>query len=122
MKIRIFIILALVTALSLQVGCASLMLKNLRSKIPAGHADTLTGDLHIIGGWGGKISGTNINSTGNGHLSADEYSESFDVPWIGHSLKLTGTSIGKKKLQVEPTEESAKPTSETDAVPPVVVP
>ena len=106
---KITIIIALLAALCLQFGCAAAQLDKLRKKIPAGHADTLSGNVTTLGGWGGTIAGKNIDSDGRGHISADEYSESVNTPWATYSLNLTGSSIGKKKLQVKPAAETDKP-------------
>lgn len=107
MKKTIFLI-ALATAL-FSSGCVATQVEKLRKKIPAGHADTLKASVTTVGGWGGSITGKNIESDGKGHLSADEYSESINSPWATYQVDLTGTSIGKKRVVVKPAEETETP-------------
>lgn len=97
--------LTLLIAVLLLQGCAATQIDKLRNKIPAGHADSITGTVTIIGGWGGKITAKNVDSEGRGRLSADEYSETVNTPWVSTDLTLTGASIGKK-LQVKPAVET----------------
>ena len=99
----------LITVVALQSGCIATQVEKLRTKIPAGHADTLNAKVTTLGGWGGMITGKNIDSDGKGHLSADEYSESITTPWVTTTVDLTGSSIGKPKLQVKPAAEVVKP-------------
>lgn len=103
-------------------GCGSTAVEKLRLKIPAGHADTLNATVTTLGGWGGSITGKNIDSTGGGHISADEYSETVNTPWASYHLNLTVSSIGepagvvygpKMKLKTKPAKETAAPVTET---------
>lgn len=103
MKILIIAVLLLA-----QTGCVATQLEKVRKKIPAGHADTMSATVTIIGGWGGKITAKNLDSDGRGHLSADEYTETTSTPWVTSNIDLTGSSIGKAKLQVKPASEDAK--------------
>lgn len=107
MKTRILIPVLIIALLGLS-GCAATQIEKLRKKIPAGHADSLTGTVTIIGGWGGKITAKNLDSDGKGHLSADEYTETTSTPWVTSNIDLTGSSIGKPKLQVKPAVEDVK--------------
>lgn len=102
---RIHTIILAVCLLGL-TGCAATQIEKLRKKIPAGHADELSATVTTIGGWGGKITAKNLDSDGKGRLSADEYTETVSTPWVTTNIDLTGSSIGKKKLEVKPASET----------------
>jgi hypothetical protein len=86
-------------------GCAAAQLDKLRKKIPSGYADTLNAKIVTLGGWGGGITGKNIESNGRGSLTADEYSEYVSTPWLTYSVDMTGSGIGKKKVVAQPESE-----------------
>lgn len=86
-------------------GCAATAVESARKKIPAGSAGTLNVTVTTLGGWGGKLTGKNITSDGKGHLTADEYSETVNSPWVSTDIALTDASIGKAKLVVKPAAE-----------------
>lgn len=98
-------------ALSL-TGCAATQVEKLRKRIPAGYAENLNAKITTLGGWGGAISGKNIESDGKGRLSADEYSETVNSPWVTLTIDLTGAGIGKKKLQTKPAKENEVSTED----------
>lgn len=86
-------------------GCAATQVEKLRKKIPAGYADVLNAKITTLGGWGGGISGKNIESDGKGRISADEYSETVSSPWVTYSIDLNGVGIGKKRIATKPAAE-----------------
>lgn len=88
-----------------QTGCATTQINNLRKKIPAGYAETLNARVTTLGGWGGAITGKNIESNGRGSITADEYTEDVATPWVTYSVSMTGSGIGKKKVIVKPDPE-----------------
>lgn len=98
-------ILILFCALIALSGCAGTQIEKLRKKIPAGYSDTLNAKVTTLGGWGGSITGKNIDSDGRGHITADEYSEHVSTPWVTYDVDLTGSGIGKKRIATKPAEE-----------------
>lgn len=90
----------------LSSGCVATQVQKLRNKIPAGHAESLTASVTTLGGWGGTITGKNIESEGHGRLSADEYSETVNSPWATYHIDLTGAAIGKRKVEVKPADDA----------------
>lgn len=86
-------------------GCAAAQLDKLRKKIPAGYADSLNAKIVTMGGWGGGISGKNIESNGRGSITADEYTEHVSTPWVSYDISMTGSGIGKKKVVAQPESE-----------------
>lgn len=78
-------------------GCAGLMLKNLREKIPVGYADTIAGHVSAAVGGGAGFEGKNVVSKGAGKITADEWSEHVDTPWASSGFTMTNAGIGVKK-------------------------
>lgn len=81
-------------------GCAGLMLKNLREKIPVGYADTINGHVSVAVGGGAGFDGKNVVSMGKGKITADEWSEHVDTPWGATGFSMTNAGIGVKKPKV----------------------
>lgn len=100
--------LSILLVILLLSGCAATQVEKARKKIPAGQAATLSVTVTTLGGWGGKITGTNITSDGKGRLTADEYSETVSTPWVTYDINLTEAAIGKQKLVAKPAEENTK--------------
>jgi hypothetical protein len=103
MKHTLFLLLVLTLS-----GCAATQVEKARKKIPAGQAGSLNVTVTTLGGWGGKITGKGITSDGRGRLTADEYSETVNSPWVTYTIDLVDAAIGKQKLIVKPAAEVSK--------------
>jgi hypothetical protein len=86
-------------------GCVASQVDKLRKKIPVGHAENLSASVTTLGGWGGTITGKNLDSEGRGRLSADEYTEQVNSPWATYKIELTGAAIGKRKIEVKSPDD-----------------